>query len=169
MRTAAQAPFREITLTARGGGTGTNGQSLTSGLVLDVGRHMTRIVGRDGDRVEVEPGVVLDQLNAHLAPDRLFFAPNLSPSSRATLGGMISTDASGQGSRVYGKTSEHVRALEVVLSDGSVLVTRPMPRNEVLELPAWDSDAPLAERLPRATLELAERVRPDFVAKLPRL
>ena len=110
-------PFREITLTARGGGTGTNGQSLTAGLIVDLGRHMTRIGGRDGDRVEVEPGVVLDQLNAHLAPQGVFFAPNLSPSSRATIGGMIATDASGQGSRVYGKTSQHVAAIEVVLVD----------------------------------------------------
>lgn len=169
MRTAASSGYRSLTLTARGGGTGTNGQSLTSGLIVDVGRHMNRILGRDGDRVEVEPGVVLDQLNAHLAKDGVFFAPNLSPSSRATLGGMISTDASGQGSRVYGKTSQHVAALEVVLIDGSVLTTRPMTRDEALALPAWDSDAPLAERLPRAVLELAERVRPDFVAKLPRL
>lgn len=167
VRTAARSPG--MTLTARGGGTGTNGQSLTSGVVVDLGRHMTRIVGRTDLRVEVEPGVVLDQLNAYLAPDRLFFAPNLSPSSRATLGGMISTDASGQGSRVYGKTSQHVSALEVVLVDGSVLVTRPMPRAEVLALPAWDTDAPLAERLPRAVLELAERVRPAFVEGLPRL
>jgi FAD/FMN-containing dehydrogenase/Fe-S oxidoreductase len=169
MRTAASEPFRKLTLTARGGGTGTNGQSLTSGLVVDLGRHMTRIGARDGDLIEVEPGVVLDQLNAHVAADGVFFAPNLSPSSRATLGGMISTDASGQGSRVYGKTSQHVAAVEVVLIDGSVLLTRRMQRDEVLALPAWDADAPLAERLPRAVLELAERVRPDFVAKLPRL
>lgn len=169
MRTAAQAPFREITLTARGGGTGTNGQSLTAGLIVDLGRHMTRIVGRDGDRVEVEPGVVLDQLNAHLAPQGVFFAPNLSPSSRATIGGMIATDASGQGSRVYGKTSQHVAAVEVVLVDGSTLVTRPMKRDEVLALPDWDAPAPLAERLPRAVLALAERVHDDFVTQLPRL
>ena len=169
MKTAAAEPYRALTLTARGGGTGTNGQSLTSGLVLDVGRHMNRILGRDVDRVLVEPGVVLDQLNAHLAPDGVFFAPNLSPSSRATLGGMVSTDASGQGSRVYGKTSQHVHALEVVLVDGSVLTTRAMRRDEVLAMPAWDAPAPLAERLPRAVLTLAEKVRPDFVAKLPRL
>lgn len=169
MRTAARDAYRDLKLTARGGGTGTNGQSLTSGIVVDVGRHMNRIGARSGDVVEVEPGVVLDQLNAALAPDGLFFAPNLSPSSRATLGGMISTDASGQGSRVYGKTSQHVSALEVVLADGSVLTTRPMKRSEALALPAWDADAPLAERIPRAILELALRVRDDFVAKLPRL
>src|SRR5688572_26982418 len=169
MQTAASADFRPLTLTARGGGTGTNGQSLTSGLVVDVGRHMTRILERQGDCVEVEPGVVLDQLNAHLAPAGVFFAPNLSPSSRATLGGMISTDASGQGSRVYGKTSQHVSALEVVLVDGSVLHTRPLHRDEVLAMPTWEDDAPLADRLPRAVLELAEKNRDDFVAKLPRL
>jgi len=170
MRTAAEPRFGKLTLTARGGGTGTNGQALTSGIVVDLGRHMTQILERDGDRIDVEPGVVLDQLNAHLAPSGVFFAPNLSPSSRATLGGMISTDASGQGSRVYGKTSQHVAALEVVLVDGSVLVTRPMPREEVLALPAWDdSTASLADRLPRAVLELAERVHGDFVEKLPRL
>src|SRR6185295_18055287 len=107
--------------------------------------------------------------NALLAPDGLFFAPNLSPSSRATLGGMIATDACGQGSRVYGKTSQHVSALEAVLVDGSVLVTRPMKRDEVLAMPDWDAAAPLAERLPRAVLALAERVHDDFVAKLPRL
>ena len=169
MRTAAQAAFGEITLTARGGGTGTNGQSLTSGLIVDLGRHMTRIGDRAAHCVEVEPGVVLDQLNAHLAPHGVFFAPNLSPSNRATVGGMIATDASGQGSRVYGKTSQHVAAVEVVLVDGSVLVTRPMKRDEVLGMPAWEAPAPLAERLPRAVLALAERVHDEFVEKLPRL
>ncbi|MFO0611067.1 MAG: FAD-binding and (Fe-S)-binding domain-containing protein [Polyangiaceae bacterium] len=169
MRTAASTAYKGITLTARGGGTGTNGQSLTSGLVVDVGRYMNRIAGRAGSVIEVEPGVVLDQLNAHLAPDKLFFAPNLSPSSRATLGGMISTDASGQGSRVYGKTSQHVSSLEVVLVDGSILRTRPMRRADVMELPPWDASAPLAERLPRKVLEICEEARPAFVAKLPRL
>lgn len=161
--------FPDLKLTPRGGGTGTNGQSLTTDIIVDVGRYMNRIGERKDSVIEVEPGVVLDQLNALLAPEGLFFAPNLSPSSRATLGGMISTDASGQGSRVYGKTSQHVSALEIVLADGSVLVTRPMKSKEVLALPAWDSEAPLAERIPRAVLELAQRVRGDFVAKLPRL
>lgn len=169
VRTAAAPPYRGLTLTARGGGTGTNGQSLTSGLIVDVGRHMNRIGERRDRVIEVEPGVVLDQLNAHVEPAGLFFGPNVSPSSRATLGGMVSTDASGQGSRVYGKTSEHTLALEVVLIDGSVLTTRPMRRAEVMALPDWESDAPLCERLPRAVLALAERVRPDFASRLPRL
>ena len=58
--------------------------------------------------VRVEAGVIKDQLNQYLKPFGYFFAPELSTSNRATLGGMINTDASGQGSLVYGKTSDHV-------------------------------------------------------------
>jgi len=59
----------------------------------------------------VEAGVVLDQLNAQLKPLGFFFAPDLSPSNRATIGGMVNTDACGKGSRVYGKTSQHILEL----------------------------------------------------------
>ncbi len=108
-------------VTPRGGGTGTNGQSLTGGIVADVSRHMNRILAFDAAtrRVTVEPGVVLDQLNAFLKPHGLFFPPTVSTASRATIGGMVATDASGKGSRIYGRTSDYVEELDVVLSDGS--------------------------------------------------
>ena len=61
-----------------------------------------------------------DQLNAALAAHGLFFAPELSTSNRATIGGMISTDACGQGSCLYGKTRDHVLELTTVLLDGTV-------------------------------------------------
>jgi FAD/FMN-containing dehydrogenase/Fe-S oxidoreductase len=114
--------FHGVALTARGGGTGTNGQSLTSGVVMDLSRHMAKILELDlvGGWVRVQPGVVLDDLNSHLKPHGVFFAANLSPSNRATLGGMVATDASGEGSRLYGKTSEHVVDLEIVLRGGVV-------------------------------------------------
>ncbi|TNF26282.1 MAG: FAD-binding oxidoreductase [Deltaproteobacteria bacterium] len=126
-RAAADPRFEALTLTPRGGGTGTNGQALTTGVVVDVSRHMRRILEIDPERrvARVEPGVVLDQLNNALKPHGLFFAPNLSPSSRATIGGMVATDASGEGSRVYGKTSQHLLGLRAVLIDGSVLDARP--------------------------------------------
>lgn len=175
MQALAEPAFSSLSLTARGGGTGTNGQSLTSGIIVDLGRHLVAIgeLGRDPasgrHTIDVEPGVVLDQLNAHLEPHGLFFAPNLSPSSRATLGGMIATDASGQGSRVYGKTSEHVLAVELVLIDGSVLETRPMHVDEVMAGPAWDADLPLARRLPRAVLEIVRGAHAEIADKLPKL
>ena len=77
--------FHGLKLAPRGGGTGTNGQSLTDGLVVDVSRHMTRILEIDAERrrVRVQAGVVKDQLNAALKPYGLFFAPELSTSNRA--------------------------------------------------------------------------------------
>ncbi|MEO0455288.1 MAG: FAD-binding and (Fe-S)-binding domain-containing protein [Cyanobacteria bacterium P01_A01_bin.114] len=119
---AAQPAFQSITFSPRGGGTGTNGQSLSSGIILDCSKYMRQIleVNLAEGWVRVQPGVVLDQLNTHLRADGVFFAPNLSPSSRATLGGMINTDACGKGSRIYGRTSDHILELTWVLTDGTV-------------------------------------------------
>ena len=115
--------FHDIVLSPRGGGTGTNGQSLTDGLVVDTSKHMNQVLEINAKErwVRVQSGVVKDQLNAAIKPYGLFFAPELSTSNRATIGGMINTDASGQGSCAYGKTRDHVLALKTVLLDGSVL------------------------------------------------
>ncbi len=128
MRLLAEERFRSVVVAPRGGGTGTNGQSLTTGVVVDLSRHMNRILEIDvaNRRVRVEAGVVKDQLNAALRPHGLFFAPELSTSNRATIGGMIATDACGQGSCLYGKTRDHVRALTTVLCDGTVWASHPL-------------------------------------------
>ncbi|WP_456270044.1 FAD-binding oxidoreductase [Kushneria sp. AK178] len=131
---AGEAAFTDVVLAPRGGGTGTNGQSLTDGLVVDVTRYMHHILDIDVDnrRVRVQAGVVKDQLNAALKPHGLFFAPELSTSNRATIGGMISTDACGQGSRAHGKTRHHVLELDVALLGGERFVSRPLD-DEALE------------------------------------
>jgi len=130
--------FHALTLAPRGGGTGTNGQSLTDGLVVDVSRHMTRILAIDVEhrRVRVQAGVVKDQLNAALKPHGLFFAPELSTSNRATIGGMINTDACGQSSYLNGKTRDHVLALTTVLLDGTVWTSRPLDDHALAEVKA---------------------------------
>ncbi|WP_235039784.1 D-2-hydroxyglutarate dehydrogenase YdiJ [Vreelandella profundi] len=129
---AAQTTHRSVVLTPRGGGTGTNGQSLTDGIVVDVSRHMNKILEIDTEnrRARVQAGVVKDQLNAALKPYGLFFAPELSTSNRATIGGMISTDASGQGSCEYGKTRHHVLELDTVLLGGQHLHSRALTSDE---------------------------------------
>lgn len=129
---AAQTTHRGIVLTPRGGGTGTNGQSLTDGIVVDVSRHMNQIIEIDVEnrRVRAQAGVIKDQLNAALKPHGLFFAPELSTSNRATIGGMISTDASGQGSCEYGKTRDHVLELDTVLLGGQHLKSRILTPDE---------------------------------------
>src|SRR5215212_5792704 len=131
---AAQDPrFADVKFAPRGGGTGTNGQSLTDGLVVDVSRHMNRILEINVAEgwARVEAGVVKDQLNAALAEHGLFFPPELSTSNRATIGGMISTDACGQGSCLYGKTRNHVLELTTVLLDGTVWRSTPLTEEEL--------------------------------------
>lgn len=127
-RIAAQARFRSIKLYPRGGGTGTNGQSLGDGVIVDVSRHMNGIleINHSERWARVQAGVVKDQLEAALKPYGLFFAPELSTSNRATIGGMINTDASGQGSCLYGKTRDHVLALTTVLMDGTIWESQPI-------------------------------------------
>ncbi|MBR8366497.1 FAD-binding oxidoreductase [Burkholderia sp. AU19243] len=122
-RLLAEPAHRDVAVAARGGGTGTNGQSLTDGVVVDLSRNMNRILEINAQErwVRVQPGVVKDQLNAALKAHGLFFAPELSTSNRATVGGMINTDASGQGSCTYGKTRDHVLALDFVLLGGEQL------------------------------------------------
>lgn len=132
-RLANQASFANVVLSPRGGGTGTNGQSLTDGVVVDLSRHMNRILEINAEEgwVRVQTGVVKDQLNQALKPHNLFFAPELSTSNRATIGGMINTDASGQGSVLYGKTRDHVLSLRTVLGDGEVLSSGPLTETEL--------------------------------------
>jgi len=111
-------------ITARGGGTGTNGQSLNTGILLDLSTHMHQIRNLCPERhiAVVDPGVVLDQLNQSAAMYHLFFPPHVATSSRATIGGMVSTDASGKGSRVYGRTSDHIVALRGILANGDPVI-----------------------------------------------
>ncbi|MBO9653389.1 MAG: FAD-binding oxidoreductase [Agrobacterium tumefaciens] len=133
--------YRRIVVAPRGGGTGTNGQSLTEGLVVDLSRHMNAILEINPKEgwVRVQAGVVKDQLNAALELHGLFFAPELSTSNRATIGGMINTDASGQGSCTYGKTRDHVLELDFVLLGSERFLGRPVTVDELDSLCAADS------------------------------
>lgn len=157
LQVMARPEWATVALTARGGGTGTNGQSLNRGVILDLRRHMNRLLSVNADEgwAEVEPGMVLDDLNDRLRPHRLFFAPETSTSSRCTIGGMVSTDASGKGSRIYGKTSDNILALEIARPEGLL--------NSVEPPPLWAQPV-LTEA------EVAARSGRDaFIANTPRL
>ncbi|EPR23204.1 hypothetical protein L905_08655 [Agrobacterium sp. TS43] len=164
-RVLSEPAFRKVVIVPRGGGTGTNGQSLTTGIVVDCSRHMCRILEIDPVRrmARVEAGVVKDQLNRALKSYGLFFAPELSTSNRATIGGMISTDACGQGSCLYGKTSGHVFGLRVLLMDGSDLWSRPLDSAALNEAMARsDLTGEIYRTVEKITREKADRIREIF-------
>jgi FAD/FMN-containing dehydrogenase/Fe-S oxidoreductase len=167
-RIAAQARFQSLIFTPRGGGTGTNGQALNQGIIVDMSRYMNRIMEINPEEgwVRVEAGVIKDQLNQYLKPYGYFFAPELSTSNRATLGGMINTDASGQGSLVYGKTSDHVLGVRAVLLGGDILDTQPLP----VELAQTLGKANTAVgRIYRTVFERCRENRDLIIEKFPKL
>ena len=135
-----------VPITARGGGTSLSGQSIGPGLVIDCSKYLNGIgeVDVSGRTVRVQPGVVLDQLNRALAPFGMIFGPDVATASRATLGGMIGNNSAGARSVVYGQTVDHVRSLDVILSDGSRTAFGPLTPTEYerkLELRTREGDA----------------------------
>lgn len=158
----------KVSFSARGGGTGTNGQSLTPGIVVDTSRYMNKILEHNIAEgwVRVQSGLIKDALNDFLRPFGYFFSPDLSTSNRATIGGMISTDASGQGSLVYGKTSDHVLALTSVLANGDVIDTQPMALEDAkIRAQANDSLGIIIQQI----LQTCVQKREQIIAKFPRL
>ncbi|MFO0951016.1 MAG: FAD-linked oxidase C-terminal domain-containing protein [Isosphaeraceae bacterium] len=127
------AAEENVPVVPRGGATSLSGQTIGPAVVLDLSKCLNRIgvVDRDRRCVRVEPGVVLDQLNAHLKPLGLMFGPDVSTSDRATIGGMIGNNSAGARSLRYGKTVDHVNALEVVMSDGTPTTLGPLDPAEL--------------------------------------
>lgn len=168
----AQRPrFQHLTFTPRGGGTGTNGQSLNNNIIIDLSRHLNQILELNVEErwVRVQAGVVKDQLNQFLKPYRLFFSPELSTSNRATLGGMINTDASGQGSLQYGKTSDHILAIKSVLMNGEVLETQAVKSADFFaEIDRLDLTA-TGKQLHREIFSRCRKLRSTVLAELPQL
>ena len=117
-----------ISLHPRGAATGLAGESLGPGLILDMHPHFRDIkVDAEGRRARVGAGTVLARLNGALVPHGLQFGPDPSSGTRATIGGMIGTNATGTHSLRYGYTSEHVRELRVVLENGDVVTLKKGP------------------------------------------
>lgn len=157
----------EVQLFPRGGGTGTNAQSLGSGVVVDTSRHMNQIleINLEERWARVQCGVVKDHLNREVREAGLFFAPDLSTSNRATIGGMINTDASGQGSVRYGKTRDHVLALKAVMVTGEVIETAVLSDQDLDALPSNTA----VGRVGRTLRALHDSHREAIDARFPRL
>jgi FAD/FMN-containing dehydrogenase/Fe-S oxidoreductase len=111
----------KVPMLPRGAGSSQCGQTVGAALVIDQSKHLTRIerFDRDAMTVEVEPGVVLDQLNAHLKPHGLWFPVDVSTSAQATLGGMAGNNSCGSRSIAYGNMVHNVLAVDAILSDGT--------------------------------------------------
>jgi glycolate oxidase len=113
-------------VTIQGSGTATTGASLPvqGGILLDV-HKMNNILEIDKDNffARIEPGVICKQLNDELGKQGLMFPPNPGSEAIATIGGMMSTNSSGHRAVKYGTARDYVKALKVVLADGTIIET----------------------------------------------
>jgi len=124
------ARAQHTSIIPRTAGTSLAGQVVGSGIVVDVSKHLTKILEINVDEkwVRVEPGVVLDELNMVLKDHGLFFGPETSTSNRCAIGGMLGNNACGAHSLVYGSTRDHTIELKTILSDGSEVTFGPLDK-----------------------------------------
>jgi FAD/FMN-containing dehydrogenase len=122
----------KVNILPRGSGTSLGGQCVASAMVIDFRKYMNKTLELNVQErwVRVQPGVVLDELNAALAEHGLFFAPDPATSSRATIGGMMGNNSSGTKSIIYGITSDHALESRVLLSDGTILELKELSAQE---------------------------------------
>lgn len=158
----------KISIIPRGGGTGLAGGVVGAGVVVDMSKFMTRIIELNVEEqwVRVEPGVVLDELNAYLKPQGLQFAPDVSTSSRATIGGMVANNSAGAHSVIYGKTIDHVIEVDVVLSDGTEATLGELDEAEVKRKCALES---LEGQAYREIIRLAQAHAEEIDKRYPKI
>jgi FAD/FMN-containing dehydrogenase/Fe-S oxidoreductase len=118
-----------VSVTARGGGTSQAGQTVNSGLIVDISKHLNRVLDLNTEkrRAIVEPGIVLDELNRQLKPHGLWFPVDVSTASRATIGGMAANNSCGGRSLRYGTTRDNVVSIDALLADGAEVHFGPQP------------------------------------------
>ena len=149
-----------VPVLARGGGTSQCGQTTGAALVIDTTKHLRKRLAFDSDAmtVEVEPGLVLDHLNAFLKPHGLWFPVDVSTSAQATLGGMAGNNSCGSRSIAYGNMVHNVLGVRGWLSDGSDVSFGPV-----------DSLRPRERAIADFVRDLAAEHRSDIEAQWPKV
>ncbi|MGH7834871.1 MAG: FAD-binding and (Fe-S)-binding domain-containing protein, partial [Candidatus Binatia bacterium] len=157
-----------VAVLPRGGGTSLAGQTVGHAIVLDFSKTMNRVleVNREELWCRVQPGLVQDELNAHVRPIGLQFGPDTSTSNRATIGGMIGNNSAGAHSLAYGKTLDHVLELTVLLSDGGEVVLRDLSPEDLERKSKADN---LEGRIYREILRLAQEHKNEILARYPKI
>ena len=149
-----------IPLLARGGGSSQCGQTVGESIVLDYSKHQNQILELNVDEkyVWVQPGIVLDTLNAYLKPYGLWYPVDVSTSSRATIGGMTGNNSCGSRSLYYGNMVNNVLAVEAILDDGTIHTFEDVDKNYL----QTTNDQGRQFQIIKKFLELREEVKDDI-------
>ena len=166
LRTLAIAREADCIVTPRGGGTSQCGQTVNNGVVIDVSKHLNKVLSLNTERqtVVVEPGIVLDDLNRQLKKHGLWFPVDVSTASRATIGGMAGNNSCGGRSLRYGTMRDNTLAMRAALADGMMMDFGPVASDD--SSPA--SNDPAAA-LARDMLALGVREAAEIAARFPKV
>ena len=172
IQTVRIAAERGVPILPRGGGTSLAGQSVGAAIVLDMSKYMNQLleVNVEEQWARVEPGIVLDELNAQLKPHGLMYAPDVATSSRANVGGTIGNNSAGSHSLIYGKTIDHVISLEVVLANADTITAEPLSLQELETKKQGDTlEARIYRELCRVCAENESEIRKRYPRLLRRV
>jgi FAD/FMN-containing dehydrogenase/Fe-S oxidoreductase len=150
----------KVPIVPRGGGTSQCGQTVGAGLVIDYSKHLRNIISVDAEArtATVEPGIVLDHLNAQLKTHGLWYPVDVSTSAQATLGGMAGNNSCGSRSIAYGNMVHNVLGAEAWLSDGTVA-----------EFGEFAASSGRARAIGEFVQTLANNLRGEIEAKWPKV
>lgn len=162
------AAKHKTSVTLRGGGTSQAGQAIGTGIQIDISKYYNKILEVNAAErwCLVEPGIVLDELNAALKEHGLRFAPDVSTASRATVGGMMANNSSGARSVYYGLTIDHVLEQTVLFADGTIRRLRPLSGAELEEACEGDSIPAQGYRVVR---RLGVELKAEVEARFPKV
>jgi len=166
LRALAVCRAEGVIVTPRGGGTSQCGQTVNDGIVIDLSKHLNRIVSLDVENrtCVVEPGIVLDDLNRQLKKHGLWFPVDVSTASRATIGGMAGNNSCGGRSLRYGTMRDNTRSMDAALADGTMLHFGEVPR-DLAQVNSSDGGLELF----RDMLDLGAREAAEIAEKFPKV
>ena len=156
----------KVPILPRGGGTSQCGQTVGEALVIDDSKHLRKVTAFDAQAmtVEVQPGMVLDELNAWLKPHGLWYPVDVSTSAQATLGGMAGNNSCGSRSIAYGNMVHNVLGIDALLADGTHQRFGPFGADSSLKLGSGG-----VGRIVARMFEIAERERDEIERRWPKV
>lgn len=160
-----EAKKQNLAILARGSGTSLAGQTVNKGLVLDFTKYFNNIIEVNTSEgwARVQPGVTRDQLNRIVSGNGLHFAPDPATSSRASFGGMIANNSSGTKSVLYGKTSDHVLSLRIMLTNGEILELASLSQDEYeLKCKGDTTEAAIYQGVRKVVFDNAEAIKKSY-------
>jgi anaerobic glycerol-3-phosphate dehydrogenase C subunit len=154
----------------RGGGTSLAGQTVNHGVVIDFSKYMNRVLSVNPEEkwALVEPGITIDGLNAAVKQYGLYYTPDPTTKSRATIGGSLGNNSCGAHSIVYGKTSDQVVEIDVVLSNAERVHFGDMEA-QALESILSSSYNSLEKKIYSETLRLARENESEIDLRYPKI